>query len=241
MNTWYIFKDVSMLWSIKTVWLEPLNPQDFPITKRKNSCFTKTDRGRHGLRDWNARSNRYHIYAVFEPEEVATLITYMGMGRPTAYIAYQHLVMIQRELSGQPVRSRRTRRWSYEKRCRAFLWPMDLLTNTVVAIFLMEEPYEESEDVTTIELSWYDVAIFVMVLVLASLLVIGMVKWDSKEPRRAYPEKPLMCSTWTPSIVHGRRSNPLRCWVLISLTNQRSSWIFYWKGLKSLLMNYPMF
>lgn len=113
---------------------------------------------------------------VFEPEEVATLITYMGMGRPTAYIAYQHLVMIQRELSKGNQLEAEELADDLMKSVAEFFMAHGLVDDQGRSNFLMEEPYEESEDVTTIELSWYDVAIFVMVLVLASLLVIGMVK-----------------------------------------------------------------
>lgn len=113
---------------------------------------------------------------VFEPEEVATLITYMGMGRPTAYIAYQHLVMIQRELSKGNQLEAEELADDLMKSVAEFFMAHGLVDDQGRSNFLMEEPYEESEDVTTVELSWYDVAIFVMVLILASLLVIGMVK-----------------------------------------------------------------
>ena len=114
---------------------------------------------------------------VFEPEEVATLITYMGMGRPTAYIAYQHLVMIQRELSKGNQLEAEELADDLMKSVAEFFMAHGLVDEQGRSNFLMEEPYKKA-NVTTIELSWYDVAIFVMVLVLAKSSCHWMVKWD---------------------------------------------------------------
>lgn len=107
---------------------------------------------------------------VFEPEEVATLINYMGMGRAYSYVAYQHLCMIQRALSdGDQLKAKEVAD-DLMKAVAEFFMAHGLVDSNEDGAFHLEDMEQGEEEVSTIELSISDIALILMVLVLAIAL-----------------------------------------------------------------------
>lgn len=113
---------------------------------------------------------------VFDPEEVATLINYMGMGRSYSYIAYQHLCMIQRALSDGDQLQAEEVADDLMKAVAEFFMAHGLVGSND-GMDIGNEEYAEGEDeAQAIELSISDIALIIMVLILATTLLVRSVQ-----------------------------------------------------------------
>ena len=113
---------------------------------------------------------------VFDPEEVATLINYMGMGRSYAYIAYQHLCMIQRALSDGDQLQAEELADDLMKAVAEFFMAHGLVGSSEGMDIVDEEYVEDEGETRTIELSISDIALILMVLILAIALLVRSVQ-----------------------------------------------------------------
>lgn len=111
---------------------------------------------------------------VFDPEEVATLINYMGMGRSYAYIAYQHLCMIQRALSDGDQLQAEEVADDLMKAVAEFFMAHGIVGSKESASIGDEEYVEGEDEAQVIELSISDIALIIMVLILAIALFTRM-------------------------------------------------------------------
>lgn len=111
---------------------------------------------------------------VFDPEEVATLINYMGMGRSYAYIAYQHLCMIQRALSNGDQLQAEEVADDLMKAVAEFFMAHGIVGSNDGTDIGDEEYVEGGDEAQVIELSISDIALIIMVLILAIALFTRM-------------------------------------------------------------------